>query len=131
MIFGQYLEHVQPEDKCIYGAIVDEPSELTDGEGFRVDVIEAVQELAVPVVRWPGGCFADIYHWEDGIGPKDRRPVRRNWHWGGLEPNTFGTDEFLNWCERVGTQPYLNLNFGTGTLDEAIRWLDYTNGTEL
>lgn len=131
MIFGQYLEHVQPDDKCIYGAIVDEPSDLTDDDGFRTDVIAAVRELDVPVVRWPGGCFADIYHWEDGVGPKEQRPVRRNWHWGGIEPNTFGTDEFLTWCERVGTQPYLNLNFGTGSLDEAIRWLDYTNGTEL
>jgi alpha-N-arabinofuranosidase len=131
MIFGQYLEHVQPDDKCIYGAIVDDPSELTDEDGLRTDVIDAIRALAPPVVRWPGGCFADIYHWEDGIGAKEHRPVRRNWHWGGLEPNTFGTDEFLRWCEHVGTEPYLNLNFGTGTLDEAIRWLDYTNGTEL
>lgn len=131
MIFGQYLEHVQPDDRCIYGAIVDEPSALTDDDGFRTDVIDAVRSLNAPIVRWPGGCFADIYHWEDGIGPKHTRPVRRNWHWGGLEPNTFGTDEFLRWCERIGTAPYLNINFGTGTLDEAIRWLDYTNGTDL
>lgn len=130
MIFGQYLEHVQPDDACIYGAIVDEPSDLTDDEGFRIDVIDAVRELDVPVVRWPGGCFADIYHWEDGVGPRDQRPVRRNWHWGGIEPNTFGTNEFLQWCERIGTEPYLNLNLGTGTLDEAIRWVDYCNGSE-
>lgn len=131
MIFGQYLEHVQPDDACIYGAIVDEPSELTDDDGFRTDVIDAVRSLNPPVVRWPGGCFADIYQWEDGIGPKGTRPVRRNWHWGGVEPNTFGTDEFLRWCERIGAAPYLNLNFGTGTLGEAIRWVDYTNGTDL
>lgn len=131
MIYGQYLEHVQPDDACIYGAIVDEPSALTDEDGYRTDVLGAVRDLAPPVVRWPGGCFADIYHWEDGIGPKGQRPVRRNWHWGGIEPNTFGTDEFLRWCEKIGAEPYLNLNFGTGTLNEAIRWLDYTNGTDL
>lgn len=130
MIYGQYLEHVQPEHHCIYGAIVDEPSSLTDERGYRHDVIAAVRELGVPVVRWPGGCFADIYHWEDGIGPQDQRPARRNWHWHGVEPNTFGTNEFLDWTEAVGARPYLNFNIGTGTLDEAIRWLDYCNGTE-
>lgn len=130
MIYGQYLEHVQPEHHCIYGAIVDESSDLTDADGYRLDVIAAVQALDVPVVRWPGGCFADIYHWEDGIGPNASRPARRNWHWGGLEPNTFGTDEFLAWSERIGARPYLNFNIGTGTLDEAIRWLDYCNGSE-
>ncbi len=131
MIFGQYLEHVQPDEKCIYGAIVDEPSDLTDEDGVRTDVVDAVRELNAPIVRWPGGCYADFYHWEDGVGPRDQRPVRRNWHWGGMEPNTFGTDEFLQWCQRIGTEPYLNLNLGTGTLDEALRWLDYCNGTEL
>lgn len=130
MIFGQYLEHVQPEDACIYGAVLDEGSPLADATGLRRDVIAACRELAVPVVRWPGGCFADIYHWEDGIGPRDQRPARRNWHWGGLESNRFGTDEFLAWCERIDTAPYLNLNLGTGTLDEAVRWLDYCNGSE-
>jgi alpha-N-arabinofuranosidase len=130
MIYGQYLEHVNPDDNCIYGAVVDEGSPLSDAEGYRRDVIEAVKELQVPVVRWPGGCFADIYHWEDGIGPKDRRPARRNYHWGGLESNRFGTDEFLRWCRTVGTAPYINFNLGTGTLDEAIRWLDYCNGVE-
>lgn len=98
MIFGQYLEHVQPEDRCIYGAIVDEDSSHVDALGYRTDVIEAIRVLEVPVVRWPGGCFADIYHWEDGVGPLDQRPVRRNWHWGGVETNRFGTDEFLRWC---------------------------------
>jgi len=130
MIYGQYLEHVQPEHHCIYGAIQDEGSPLSDKDGFRLDVIDLVRELDVPVVRWPGGCFADIYHWEDGIGPRDARPARRNWHWHGLETNRFGTDEFLTWVERIDSRAYLNLNFGTGTLDEAVRWLDYCNGTE-
>ena len=130
MIFGQYLEHVQPGDRCIYGAILDDESSHVDERGFRTDVIAAVQELDVPIVRWPGGCFADIYHWEDGVGPIAERPVRRNWHWGGIEPNRFGTDEFLAWCEMTGIPPYLNFNLGTGTLDEAIRWIDYCNGTD-
>jgi len=130
MIYGQYLEHVEPEDRCIYGAVHDEGSPQADARGLRRDVVDAVGELAVPVVRWPGGCFADIYHWQDGIGPPAERPVRRNWHWGGLEPNRFGTDEFLAWCELVGAEPYLNLNLGTGTLGEAVRWLDYCNGRE-
>ncbi len=128
MIYGQYLEHLAPEERCIYGAVLDEGSPFADTWGFRRDAIEAVRELGVPVVRWPGGCFADIYHWEDGIGPVAQRPVRRNWHWGGLETNQFGTDEFLRWCRMVGTAPYINFNLGTGTLDEAVRWLDYCNG---
>lgn len=130
MIYGQYLEHVQPEDRCIYGAVLDEGSPLADAHGYREDVVAAVRELDVPVVRWPGGCFADIYRWEDGVGPRDARPVRRNWHWGGVESNRFGTDEFLRWCERVGAAPYVNVNLGTGTLGEAIRWLDYCNGSD-
>jgi alpha-L-arabinofuranosidase len=130
LIFGQYLEHVSPDERCIYGAVLDEGSPLSDERGLRLDVIDAVRELGAPVVRWPGGCFADIYHWEDGIGPVDQRPVRRNWHWGGLESNRFGTDEFLGWCRAVGTQPYINFNLGTGTLNDAIRWLDYCNGSD-
>ncbi len=130
MIYGQYLEHLQPEEQCIDGAVIDEGSPLADAAGFRLDVVEAVRELGSPVVRWPGGCFADIYHWQDGIGPREQRPARRNWHWGGIESNRFGTDEFLAWCRMVGAQPYVNFNLGTGTLDEAVRWLDYCNGRE-
>lgn len=129
-IFGQYLEHVQPEDQCIYGAIVDEHPPASGEPGYRMDVVEALRELDVPIVRWPGGCYADFYHWEDGVGPRAERPVRRNWHWGGLESNRFGTDEFLHWCAMIGADPYLNVNFGTGTLDEALRWCDYCNGDE-
>lgn len=120
LIYGQYLEHVED---CIYPGI-------WDGAGPRQDVIAAATELGVPVVRWPGGCFADVYHWEDGVGPAADRPVRRNWHWGGLESHRFGTDEFLAWCERIGALPYLNVNLGTGTMDEALRWMDYCSGTE-
>lgn len=127
LIYGQYLEHVA--DPCIYPGVCDPESSQADTDGLRKDVIAAATELGVPVVRWPGGCFADVYHWEDGIGPPPRRPVRRNWHWGGLESNRFGTDEFLRWCEQVGAAPYINLNLGTGDLVEALRWMDYCGGT--
>ncbi|WP_086010836.1 alpha-L-arabinofuranosidase C-terminal domain-containing protein [Sciscionella marina] len=127
LIYGQYLEHLED---CIYPAIWDEQSPQADEHGLRRDVIAAAVELGVPVVRWPGGCFADVYHWQDGIGARAERPVRRNWHWGGLEPNQFGTDEFLTWCEEIGASSYLNVNLGTGTLDEALRWMDYCTGTE-
>lgn len=127
-IYGQYLEHVA--DPCIYPGVSDPESSRADADGLRSDVIAASTELGVPFIRWPGGCFADVYHWEDGIGPASQRPVRRNWHWGGLESNRFGTDEFLRWCERVGAEPYINLNLGTGTLLEALRWIDYCCGAE-
>ncbi|HZG77805.1 MAG TPA: alpha-L-arabinofuranosidase C-terminal domain-containing protein, partial [Paenibacillus sp.] len=126
-IYGQYFEHLED---CIYPSVWDDRSPHADESGLRKDVIRAAAELAAPVVRWPGGCFADLYHWEDGIGPGEERPVRRNWHWGGLESNRFGTDEFLRWCELTGADPYVNFNLGTGTLDEALRWMDYCIGTE-
>ena len=107
-IYGQYLEHVQREDECIYPSIWDDKSPFADKSGLRKDVIAAARELGVPVVRWPGGCFADVYHWRDGIGPQEKRPVRENKHWGGEEPNNFGTDEFLRWCKLVGTDAYIN-----------------------
>lgn len=128
MIYGQYLEHLED---CIYGALTldtDDPQHV-DEDGLRHDVVEKSAELQVPITRWPGGCFADIYDWKDGVGPKSKRPVRLNWFWGGLESNQFGTDEFLRWCERVGTEPYINVNMGTDTLNSAIRWLDYCNGS--
>ncbi len=127
-IYGQYLEHVQREDECIYPSIWDDNSPLADESGLRRDVIAAARELGLPVVRWPGGCFADVYHWEDGIGQQRKRPRRENKHWGGEEPNSFGTDEFLRWCERVGTKAYINANFGSGTKEECLRWLEYCNG---
>ncbi|KAJ4364481.1 hypothetical protein N0V83_009075 [Neocucurbitaria cava] len=113
--------------RCIYGGIYDPDSPLSDENGFRKDVIEAFQELNVPVVRYPGGNFVATYHWLDGVGPREQRPARPELAWIGIEPNTFGTDEFMKWCEVVGTEPYLCLNFGTGTLDEALGWLEYCN----
>ncbi|MDR1279238.1 MAG: alpha-N-arabinofuranosidase [Opitutaceae bacterium] len=127
-IYGQYFEHVKESEACIYPAVWDDRSALSDEKGLRKDVMAAAREMEVPVVRWPGGSFADVYHWENGIGPRDRRPVLPNRHWGGQESHQFGTDEFLNWSRQAGSKPYLNVNLGSGTLDEALRWLEYCNG---
>lgn len=113
--------------RCIYGGIYDPGNSLSDASGFRKDVIEALQELRVPVIRYPGGNFVATYHWLDGIGPREKRPRRPELAWIGVESNEFGTDEFLQWCEVVGTEPYFALNFGTGTLDEALAWVEYCN----
>ncbi|GGD90866.1 alpha-L-arabinofuranosidase C-terminal domain-containing protein [Paenibacillus nasutitermitis] len=126
-IYGQYFEHL---GNCMYPSVWNADSPKSDARGLRQDVIEAARELGVPVIRWPGGCYVDLYDWKDGVGPSEQRPVRPNWHWGGLESNQFGTDEFLNWCEQVGADPYVNVNLGTGTLVDALRWIDYCNGKE-
>ncbi|KAJ4288914.1 hypothetical protein N0V90_011255 [Kalmusia sp. IMI 367209] len=126
-IYGGFTEHM---GRCIYGGIYDPGNALSDSNGFRTDVIEAMKDLNVPVVRYPGGNFVATYHWLDGVGPKENRPKRPELAWLGLEPNEFGTDEFMKWCEVVGTEPYLCLNFGTGTLDEALGWLEYCNSTQ-
>lgn len=118
-IYGHNLEHLAD---CVYPGVWS--------GGLREDVVAAAAQMGVGALRWPGGCFADHYHWFDGVGPRHERPVRRNWHWGGTEPNSFGTDEFLQLCERVGAAAHLTLNLGTGTLDEALRWVDYCNGEQ-
>lgn len=128
-IYGQYLEHVEEKDECIYPAIWDDKSPKSDAMGLRKDVIEVAKDMGVPVVRWPGGCFADVYHWELATGPRDKRPVVPNKHWGGNESNQFGTDEFLTWSEKVGNEAYINVNLGSGTLDEALGWLEYCHGS--
>lgn len=115
--------------RCIYGGLYDPGNALSDQDGFRTDVIEAIKDLNVPVVRYPGGNFCATYHWEDGIGPQENRPARPELAWLGTEPNTFGTDEFMKWCKKVGTEPYMCLNMGTGTLIEALHWIEYCNGT--
>lgn len=110
--------------RCIYGGIYDPTNRhgLIDENGFRLDVIEAMTELQVPVVRWPGGNFVASYHWQDGIGPRERRPKRQELAWQGHESNHFGTHEFMKLCEIVGTEPYIALNFGTGTPDEGEKY---------
>lgn len=128
-LYGQYLEHVEEHEDIIYPVIWDAESPKSNKAGLRLDTIAAVRDLKVPIVRWPGGCFADVYHWEDGIGPQSQRQPKPNRHWGGTEPNNFGTDEFLQFCELTSIEPYININLGSGTLDEALRWLEYCNGT--
>ncbi len=123
-VYGHFSEHL---GTCIYeGIYVGEDSEIPNINGYRTDVVEALKALKVPVLRWPGGCFADTYHWKDGIGPKDERPSIVNIFWGGVtEDNSFGTHEFLNFCELIGTEPYLSINVGSGTVQEARDWVEY------
>jgi alpha-L-arabinofuranosidase len=125
-IMSGFTEHL---GRCIYGGIYDEGAPLADEQGFRKDVLEAVRCLAPPVLRWPGGNFVSGYHWTDGIGPRERRPRRMDLAWHAEESNRFGTDEFMRFCELVGAEPYLCVNMGTGTMDEAQAWLEYCNGT--
>ncbi|KAK5684552.1 hypothetical protein LTS10_004422 [Elasticomyces elasticus] len=124
-IYGGFTEHM---GRCIYGGLYDPQNpnkNLIDENGFRKDVIESMKELNVPVVRYPGGNFVATYHWLDGVGPREKRPRRPELAWLGVESNEIGTDEFMQWCEIVGTEPYLALNFGT-----ALAWLEYCNSTQ-
>ena len=123
-VFGGFVEHL---GRCIYGGMYDEGSPLADAQGFRTDVLGLLRELRMGVLRWPGGNFVSNYHWADGIGPKNARPRRPELAWGGEESNRFGTDEFLAYCAGLGTEPYICLNMGTGTLEEALAWVEYCN----
>ena len=125
-IYGQFIEHV---GRAVYGGVWDPTSPRADADGYRTDVIDACRGLRPPVLRWPGGNFASGYHWRDGVGPVTDRPTRRDLAWDAVETNRFGTEEFLELCRRLGSEAYLNLNVSTGTVDEAIGWLDYCNGT--
>jgi alpha-N-arabinofuranosidase len=123
-IYGQFAEHL---GSCIYGGIwVGPDSPIPNTRGIRNDVIAALKSLGVPVLRWPGGCFADEYHWRDGIGPREKRPSMINTHWGGVvENNAFGTHEFLDFCELIGAEPYVCVNVGSGTVQEGMEWIEY------
>ena len=122
MIFGQFIEHFHRQ---IYGGIFDPGSKLSDQQGFRKDVIAALREMKVPVVRWPGGCFVSSYHWLNGTG-KARTPEYDK-AWQVEEPNTFGTDEFVAWCRKIGAEPYICTNAGNGTAEEMSDWVEYCN----
>lgn len=126
-IYGNFAEHL---GRCIYGGIYDEGSKLSDSHGFRKDVLKASKGLNVTILRYPGGNFVSGYHWEDGIGPKERRLPRMDLAWKTLEPNTFGIDEFIDFCRALGTEPYVAVNMGTGTLDEARNMVEYCNVKE-
>jgi alpha-L-arabinofuranosidase len=125
-IFGQFIEHL---GRCIYGGIYDEGSPLSDARGFRRDVLDAVRPLRLPVLRWPGGNFVSGYHWLDGVGPCDQRPRRTDLAWYAEEPNRFGTNEFIAYCREIGAEPYICVNMGSGSMDEAQAWVEYCNGT--
>ncbi len=123
-IYGHFAEHL---GRCIYeGCWVGEDSEIANTRGIRNDVVAALKNLNIPVLRWPGGCFADEYHWKDGIGPRENRPSMINTHWGGVvENNHFGTHEFFDLCEQLDTTPYICGNVGSGTVQEMQEWVEY------
>ena len=123
-IYGHFSEHL---GRCIYGGYwVGEDSSVPNTRGIRNDIVEALKDVGIPNLRWPGGCFADEYHWLDGIGPREKRPKMINTHWGGVvEDNSFGTHEFLDLCEQLGTEPFISANVGSGTVDEMSKWIEY------
>jgi len=126
-IYGHFAEDL---GRCIYGGfyVGDSNKMIANREGVRLDIIDALKKLKIPVLRWPGGCYADHYHWKNGIGPKDKRPRTENVSWGNVrETNAFGTNEFLNLCETLHADPYLAMNVGGGTVQEAEEWVQYVN----
>ncbi|PSR90547.1 Arabinosidase C [Coniella lustricola] len=133
LMYGGFTEHM---GRCIYGGMYDPGNALSDERGFRKDVLDALRDLDIPVIRYPGGNFVATYHWLDGVGPRDKRPKRPELAWLGTESNQFGTDEFMEWLsvlsegKKQRVEPYICLNMGTGTLDEALAWVEYCNGTK-
>jgi len=125
-IYGHFSEHL---GRCVYeGYWVGEDSPIPNTRGIRNDVVKALKRIKVPVLRWPGGCFADEYHWKDGIGPREDRPSMVNTHWGGVtENNHFGTHEFLDLCEQLDCEPFITGNVGSGTVQELSEWVEYVN----
>ncbi|MFC7374963.1 alpha-N-arabinofuranosidase [Brachybacterium sp. GCM10030268] len=123
-LYGHFAEHL---GRCIYGGFfVGEDSEIPNTRGIRHDVVDALRALRIPNLRWPGGCFADEYHWKDGIGPREQRPRMVNSHWGDVvEDNSFGTHEFMDLVELLGTEAYVNGNVGSGTVAEMSEWIEY------
>ncbi len=123
-IYGHFAEHL---GRCIYDGIwVGPESSIPNVRGIRTDVVKALRNIRIPVLRWPGGCFADEYHWRDGVGPAESRPAMVNTHWGGvIENNRFGTHEFMDLCEQLGCEPYICGNVGSGTVREMQDWVEY------
>lgn len=129
-IYGHFSEHL---GRCIYGGYwVGEDSKIPNTNGIRNDVVDALVDIGIPNLRWPGGCFADEYHWMDGIGPRDQRPTMINTHWGGVtEDNSFGTHEFLELCRQLDAEPVINGNMGSGTVQEMSQWVEYLNSDNI
>ncbi|NIM04190.1 MAG: alpha-N-arabinofuranosidase, partial [Armatimonadetes bacterium] len=123
-VYGMFIEHL---GRCIYGGIYEAGSPLSDENGIRRDVLEASRGLQPPIMRYPGGNFVSDYHWLDGVGPKEKRPVRTEHAWRTVETNEFGTNEFIEYCRLFPTEPYICANMGTGTMDEAAAWVEYCN----
>ena len=124
-LLGSFLEHL---GRAIYTGVYQPGSRLADAKGFRSDVAREIKELGVPIVRYPGGNFVSGYNWLDGVGPKAQRPVVLDRAWNSLETNQFGTNEFVDWCAMVGAEPLLGMNFGTGSVEMAVAYVEYCNG---
>lgn len=123
MLYGHFLEHFHRQ---IYGGVFETGSPLSDDKGYRLDVIQSLKDINVPIIRWPGGCFASAYHWRDGVGVE--RPHVFDKAWRVIEDNSFGTDEFIELCRRVGAEPCICVNAGTGSAEECSDWVEYVNG---
>jgi alpha-N-arabinofuranosidase len=129
-IYGHFSEHL---GRCIYGGYwVGEDSKIANTNGLRNDVVDALKEIGIPNLRWPGGCFADEYHWMDGIGARNERPTMINTHWGGVtENNSFGTHEFLELCRQLECEPVICGNLGSGSVQEMSQWVEYLNSSNV
>lgn len=125
-IFGHFMEHCID---VIYGSVYDPHHPLADEDGFRTDVLDALREVKTPMLRYPGGNFVSNYHWENGIGPAEDRPKMFDYAWNAEDDNRFGTVEFIKLCKKVGAQPYICVNMGSGTAEEAMNWVEFCNGT--
>jgi alpha-L-arabinofuranosidase len=123
-LFGSFLEHL---GRAVYTGVFEPGSKLADANGFRTDVAAQIKELGVPIMRYPGGNFVSGYNWLDGVGPKDKRPTVLERAWNSTETNQFGTNEFIQWCKLVGTEPLLGMNFGTGSVEMAVAYTEYCN----
>ena len=123
-LLGAFLEHL---GRSIYTGVYEPDSPLADKNGFRTDVVAQVKELGVPIMRYPGGNFVSGYNWLDGVGPKNQRPTVLERAWNSIETNQFGTNDFMDWCKLVGTEPLLGMNFGTGTAEMAMAYVEYCN----
>jgi len=123
-----YSAFVEPIRTVVYGSIYDPESEYADENGFRQDFIDLMKQLNIRSVRWPGGNYVSGYNWEDGIGPKDQRPAKKDLAWNQIETNQMGTDEYVKLCNLIGAENFLCINAGTGSLDDARNWVEYCNG---
>src|SRR5687767_5269044 len=123
-VLGAFLEHL---GRAVYTGVYQPGSPLADANGFRTDVVREVKELDVPITRYPGGNFVSGYNWLDGVGPKKQRPTVLERAWNSIETNQFGTNEFIEWCRLAGTEPLLGMNFGTGTAEMAVAYVEYCN----